>query len=67
MATLSEVGTLMLEFNALTAHTGNPMFERAAARAMELMFEVKAASRREGCGEGYKANSLTVPFSSPAR
>jgi hypothetical protein len=40
VATLSEVGTLMLEFNSLTRHTGDPAFERVAARAMELLYEV---------------------------
>jgi len=40
VATLSEVGTLMLEFNSLTRHTGDPAFERAAARAMELLYAV---------------------------
>eukprot|EP00238_Polyblepharides_amylifera_P008883 CAMPEP_0196578362 /NCGR_PEP_ID=MMETSP1081-20130531/7269_1 /TAXON_ID=36882 /ORGANISM="Pyramimonas amylifera, Strain CCMP720" /LENGTH=638 /DNA_ID=CAMNT_0041897561 /DNA_START=88 /DNA_END=2007 /DNA_ORIENTATION=+ len=36
-ASLAEVGTLQLEFNALSRVSGDPIFERVAARAFEVL------------------------------
>lgn len=41
VASLAEVGSLQMEFNALTRVTGLPKFERAATRAWELLLTVR--------------------------